>query len=258
MRHVVYSAWRVFSSCLVIGVWRCLFQDMDFERHATFSFSRRRGGFMEEVRRRIGMFRVKGKERQDRTWYENTIRRVAEIDLGAAIILSPTYFEWCIRRSILALGSSSVHDLACELKNPKLSFEKLVELWNREVSVRFVGEEKITLSLIFDQCKNKPKFQNHSLTWQNIQRARKVRHAIVHSDRCSPLEPNGRKYVELLIAASAILSDLVEKNGRSIFSIIRRTIKLNWVYQTWMYMILKNGKFHSNTLKNPSSIVQCA
>ena len=177
---------------------------------------------MEEVRRRIGMFRVKGKERQDRKWHENTIRRVAEIDLGAAIILSATYFEWCIRRSILALGSSSVHDLACALKNSKLSFEKLVELWNREVSVRFVGEEKITLSLIFDQCKNKPKFQNHLLTWQNIQRARKVRHAIVHGDRCSPLEPNGRKYVELLIAASAILSDLVEKNGRSIFSIIRR------------------------------------
>ena len=38
MRHVVYSAWRVFCSCLVIGVWRCLFQDMDFERHATLLF----------------------------------------------------------------------------------------------------------------------------------------------------------------------------------------------------------------------------
>ena len=168
------------------------------------------------------MFRVKGKERQDRTWHENTIRRVAEIDLGAAIILSATYFEWCIRRSILALGSSSVHDLTHELKNPKLSFEKLVELWNKEASVRFVSEEKITLPLFFDRCKNKPKFQNHPLTWQNIQRARKVRHAIIHGDRCSPLGANGQKYVELLILASAVLSDLVEKNGYSNFSIIRR------------------------------------
>jgi hypothetical protein len=31
----VYSAWRVFYSCLVMGAWSCLSQDMDFERHAT-------------------------------------------------------------------------------------------------------------------------------------------------------------------------------------------------------------------------------
>ena len=38
MRHVVYSTWRVFCSCLVMGAWSCLKQDMDFVRHATLLF----------------------------------------------------------------------------------------------------------------------------------------------------------------------------------------------------------------------------
>ena len=38
MRHVVYSAWRVFCSCFYIGAWSCLAQDMDFVRHATLLF----------------------------------------------------------------------------------------------------------------------------------------------------------------------------------------------------------------------------
>ena len=38
MRHVVYSAWRVFYSCFLQGAWSCLNQDMDFERHATLLF----------------------------------------------------------------------------------------------------------------------------------------------------------------------------------------------------------------------------
>ena len=38
MRHVVYSAWRVFYSCFLQGAWSCLNQNMDFERHATLFF----------------------------------------------------------------------------------------------------------------------------------------------------------------------------------------------------------------------------
>jgi hypothetical protein len=168
------------------------------------------------------MFRVKGAEHQDRDWHENTNRRIACIDLGAGIILAAIYFEWCVRRSILALGSSSVHDLSEALKNPKLNFEMLVELWNKEVVGRLGCDKKITLSIVFDGRKNKPKFKDMSLTWQNIQKARKMRNALVHGDRCSPLEIHGRKYVELLIMASAILSNVVEENGYSIFNIIRR------------------------------------
>jgi hypothetical protein len=166
------------------------------------------------------MFRVKGEERQDRIWHEKTIRCVADIDLGAGIILSATYFEWCVRRSILALGSSSVSDLSCQLCNPGLNFDGLVELWNKEVAWRFGND--FTLPMVFDHRKNKPKFGNLSLTWQNIQKSRKRRHSIVHGDRCSPLEIHGRKYVDLLIAASAVLSTVVEENGYSIFNIIRR------------------------------------
>ena len=39
MRYVCNYTWRVFYSCFIQGAWRCLNQDMDFERHATFSFS---------------------------------------------------------------------------------------------------------------------------------------------------------------------------------------------------------------------------
>ena len=166
------------------------------------------------------MFRVKGKERQDRMWHENTIRSVADIDLGAGIILAATYFEWCVRRSILALGYSYVRDLSCQLRSPKLNFDSLVELWKEEVANR-VGDS-FTLPMVFDCRKNKQKFGNLLLTWQNILKARKQRHSIVHGDRCSPLEIHGRKYVELLIAASAVLSNVVEENGYSIFKIIRR------------------------------------
>ena len=166
------------------------------------------------------MFRVKGKGHQDRIWHENTIRRIADIDIGAGIILSATYFEWCVRRGILALGCSSVKDLSCQLRSSKLNFDALVELWKVEVANRFGA--KFNLPMLFDKLKNKPKFGSLSLTWQNIQKARKQRHSIVHGDRCSPLEIHGRKYVELLIAASAVLSNVVDENGYSVFNVIRR------------------------------------
>jgi len=172
------------------------------------------------VRGEEGMFRVKGKERQDRIWHEQTIRCVADIDLAAGIILAATYFEWCVRRSILALGCSSVRDLSCQLSGPALNFDGLVELWNEEVAWRFGND--FTLPMVFDHRKNKPKFGNLPLTWQSIQKARKQRHSIVHGDRCSPLEIHGRKYMDIFIVASAVLSNIVEENGYSIFNIIRR------------------------------------
>ena len=43
MRHVCNYTWRVYYSCLVMGAWSCLVQDMNFKaRHV---FLRRRGGF---------------------------------------------------------------------------------------------------------------------------------------------------------------------------------------------------------------------
>ena len=38
MRYVCNYTWRVFYSCFIQGAWRCLNQDMDFERHATLLF----------------------------------------------------------------------------------------------------------------------------------------------------------------------------------------------------------------------------
>ena len=39
MRYVCNHTWRVFYSCLVIGVWRCLFQDMDLKARRVFFLS---------------------------------------------------------------------------------------------------------------------------------------------------------------------------------------------------------------------------
>ena len=171
------------------------------------------------------MFRVKGEGRLDRDWHEAMIAKIAAMDVGAGIILAATYFEWCVRRSIVALGESSVHDLSLKLKDPNLKFGPLVELWNDEVAGRFVNGNTSTLSTLYDQCKNKPRFGNLPLTWQNIGRARKLRNALVHGDRCTPLEVHGQKYVDLLIAASASLAIMAEKNGHSIFKVIRRKVQ---------------------------------
>ncbi len=171
------------------------------------------------------MFRVKGERRQDRDWHEKMIAKVAAVDVGAGIILAATYFEWCVRRSIVALGVSSVHELSLKLTDPNLRFDDLVELWNTEVAGRFGSGEMLTLPMLYDQSKGKPRFGNLPLTWQNIGRARKLRNALVHGDRCTPLDVHGRKYVDLLIAASARLAKTAEDNGHPIFNVIRRKAK---------------------------------
>ena len=168
------------------------------------------------------MFRVKGEMRQDQDWHEKMIAKVAAMDVGAGIILAATYFEWCVRRSIVALGASSVHELSLKLKDPQLKFDNLVELWNAEVAGLFGNGDMPTLPMLYDQSKNKPKFGNLPLTWQNIGRARKLRNTLVHGDRCTPLDVHGRKYVDLLVAASARLAKTAEDNGHPIFNVIRR------------------------------------
>ena len=169
------------------------------------------------------MFRVKGTKRQDRQYHIDLIRKVATDDLGAAIILGAVYFEWCVRRSVVALGKSSVADLRNKMKDRGMVFEKLLELWRAEVCKRY--PDIPTLPLVFDSLKKKPRFGKLLLDWHGIVSARKMRNRLVHGDRCTPLEQKGQAYIELLLAASSILADLVESKGRSIFKIIRRDIK---------------------------------
>ena len=169
------------------------------------------------------MFRVRGANRQDRQYHIDLIRKVAAYDLGAAIILSAIYFEWCVRRSIVALGKSSVADLHKAMKDRGMGFDNLRKLWRLEVCRRY--PDLPTLPLVFDSLKNKPKFGKLQLDWYGIDRARKMRNRLVHGDTCTPLEHQGLAYIDLLLAASNLLANLVESKGRSIFKTIRRDVK---------------------------------
>ena len=169
------------------------------------------------------MFRVKGENRQDRQYHIDLIRKVAAYDLGAAIILGSIYFEWCVRRSIVALGKSSVADLHKAMKDRGMGFDKLRKLWRLEVCRRY--PDLPALPLVFDSLKNKPKFGKLQLDWHGIDCARKMRNRLVHGDTCTPLEHQGRAYVDLRLAAGNLLADLTESKGRSIFKTIRRDIK---------------------------------
>ena len=166
------------------------------------------------------VFRIRGVNRQDRQYHVDLIRKVSNNDLGAAIILAAVYFEWCVRRCIIALGTSPVTYLREKLNDHRMNAERLQKLWTAEVGKHY--PELQTLSYIFDSQKNKPKFGNLQLDWKSIDYARQMRNRLVHGERCTPLEKNGQKFVEILLAASDILVNLAESKGHSIFMIIRR------------------------------------
>ena len=168
------------------------------------------------------MFRVTGEDREDRQYHIDLIRMVSQNDLGAAIILAAVYFEWCVRRCIMALGTSSVADLRKRLNDHRMNFDGLKTLWTAEVHKKDLP----TLPSLFDSRKNKPKFLNLTLDWKNIKNAHKMRNQLVHGYSCNPKDEKGLRYVELLLAATNIIAYLAESRGHSIFrKIIRRSKK---------------------------------
>ena len=169
------------------------------------------------------MFRVKGENRQDRQYHVDLIWKVYNEDVGAAVILAASYFEWCIRRCILALGASSVAELRKKLNDRQMDVEGVKDLWKSEVCSQH--KEIHTLPKVYDLPRSKPRFDNTPLTWQSIDRARRLRNELVHGAKCDPLERHGRKHVEILVAASDVLINLAEKHKHSIFRIIKRGAK---------------------------------
>ena len=170
------------------------------------------------------MFRTKGDGKEGRAYHHNLIEDVASLDVGAGIVLGSIYFEWAIRRAIVALGKSSVSELNAKFKaGHNLGYEDLKRLWKEEVA----GRDGISgLTDVFDLNPKKPVFGKLKLTGRDIDRARTRRNEIVHGGRCSPLPKNGFDYVMLQIAAAEALADLVERrSGRSIYSPIRRKTK---------------------------------
>lgn len=181
-----------------------------------------KGGAEKET----AMFRIKGEKRQDRQYHVNLIWDVYDKDVGAAVILAATYFEWCIRRCILALGVSAVADLRKKLNDKEMNIDGLKDLWRAEIGDQH--EERIikTLPNVFDVPMPKPTFDGVKLTWQSIGRARKLRNDLVHGARCEPLDKHGRKHVEILLAASDSLIKLAEEHKRALFKIIKRVKKV--------------------------------
>ena len=167
------------------------------------------------------MFRVRGVNCENRQYHINLIRAVSEHDLGAAIILAAVYFEWCVRRCIMALGTSPVMELRATLNNKRTNIEALKSIWSAEVHKQGLP----TLPSLFDSMERKPKFRNLTLDWKSINNAMKMRNRLVHGSNCNPKNENGSKYVELFLAATNILADLAESKGYSIFAIIRRKPK---------------------------------
>ena len=170
------------------------------------------------------MFRVKGVLKESREYHEKLIADVAKSDVGAGIILAAVYFEWCVRRSIVALGKSPIGDLNEKLHTENLNFEKLKSLWKQEVTVVRDGKVVSSLSDVFDLAKNKPAFGSLKLIWSDIDKARKRRNELVHGSSCAPLEKNGMKYVALLLEAAKKLDELCIDNTCSVFEIITEKI----------------------------------
>ena len=169
------------------------------------------------------MFRTKGDGKEGRSYHRKLIENVAALDVGAGIVLGGIYFEWAIRRAIVALGKSSVAELNAKFKaEHNLGYDDLKKLWKDEVA----GRDGIRgLTDVFDLNPTKPVFGKLKLTGRDIGRARRRRNEIVHGGRSSPLPKNGFDYVRLQIAAAETLADLVEERGRSIYNPIRRRPK---------------------------------
>lgn len=163
------------------------------------------------------MFRVKGDGKENQQYHELLIRKVAKCDVGAGIILAAVYFEWCVRRSIVALGRSEVAYLNELLARKDVDTDALIEIWRADVQ----NESIPSLPNVFDLEKGKPRFGNLVLTWKDVGKARKMRNRLVHGNRCTPLSQTGVKYVELLIAAADKLIRISSDRDRSIFRVIR-------------------------------------
>lgn len=166
------------------------------------------------------MFRVKGKDKQDHEYHVKLIEGVASKDIGAGIVLAAVYFEWCVRRCILALSISPVAAIRAKLDDKKMHIDELHDLWKCEV--KRMHADVPSLSGFFDNQKKKPTVGGRPLTWARIKQAISKRNCLAHGSCCDPKPIHGEKYLETLLVASRMLVDMAESKKRSIFKIVRR------------------------------------
>ncbi|NJK29468.1 MAG: hypothetical protein HC790_01255 [Acaryochloridaceae cyanobacterium CSU_3_4] len=94
---------------------------------------------------------------------EQRILEFLETECAIAVILSAVHFEWTVRRAIIALGSSPNVEIRKDLKSCH-GPEKYKLLWKKEIHV---PKNQLPLTKV---VKN----------WEDLSKAFKLRHRIVH------------------------------------------------------------------------------
>ena len=152
------------------------------------------------------------------TWEERkgTILSFAKQDCCVGVILATINMEWCLRRCILAMGSSPVS----KLNKLNLSgLNKYKKCWKDEVQPNV----NISLAVLMDSHLTSTKAWKPTKTlktcngWSVLKYAFKLRHVLVHGAKGSASLEFAQQTIDLLIEAADVLVRFAESQGISIF-----------------------------------------
>ena len=152
------------------------------------------------------------------TWEDRKVKILcfAEQNLCVGVILATINVEWCLRRCILAMGTSAV----VQLNKLNLSgLGKYKECWKEEV------QPNVNVSLVALMDKHLTSAKNWKQTktlktcngWPVLNYAFKLRHVLVHGAKGSASPEFARKTIDLLLEAAEILIYFAESQGAPIF-----------------------------------------
>jgi hypothetical protein len=110
---------------------------------------------------------------------EARIKQFLAEDPSLSVLLSVIHFEWTIRRSIIALGTSPNVTVRTQLKKCH-GLGKYKELWKEEVSPNIEKSSNIPTVKGKKQTGLPDVIGNE--TWENLGRAFRLRHRLVHGE----------------------------------------------------------------------------
>ena len=132
-----------------------------------------------------------------------------DMEPAIAVLLAAADFEWTVRRTILACGSSSIKDLREGALQKCHGPPKYAKCWKKEVTPRFHKELK---SIIRDW----EFFSNNAF---------QLRHKLIHGVQGTTGAKYARKRVESIIAASKAIAEFAAENGAQIYGTRIRRVK---------------------------------
>lgn len=152
------------------------------------------------------------------TWEERKakILSFAEQDCCVGVILATINVEWCLRRCILAMGSTSVS----KLNKLNLSgLDKYKKCWKEEVQPNV----NVSLAVLMDTHLTSAKSWKPTKTlktcngWPVLNYAFLLRHVLVHGAKGSASPEFAQQTIDLLLEAADVLVRFAESQGTSIF-----------------------------------------